>query len=388
MAPAATLSMDASASAWRAWPRPSPKKASLEQCLTLALLLHVLLILVIGNEPGGEARRTVGAEGPLRVTLRGTDADRDRGLIASPWTGAAADLPVPTPAAEAHDAGRRASAKPSRDEAGSTAVRVDAPAAVLAPPLPTAKASLPAPQSVPDAAPQVVAPSVEQTTESPPVPVLQTAPRPAEVHVPPTTPAEPTPPVKTEPGPVPVSPAQPPPIPTAPKAAPIPAPATPATPTLAPVEDKPRPAPGASPTTEPVQTPQQPSPTPASTPAPTPTSPPSREPLAGPDSAASPTAGSGANPDAATRDAAQPASPASGERPLNLDLHPRIGPTLGRGSMGLLPVLPSPPERKSKLGEDIDKAAKSDCRTAYSGAGVLAVVPLAIDAVRDKGCHW
>jgi hypothetical protein len=56
--------------------------------------------------------------------------------------------------------------------------------------------------------------------------------------------------------------------------------------------------------------------------------------------------------------------------------------------MGLLPVLPSPPERKSKLGEAIDKAGKSDCRNAYSGAGLLAVGPLAIDAVRDKGCRW
>jgi hypothetical protein len=42
-----------------------------------------------------------------------------------------------------------------------------------------------------------------------------------------------------------------------------------------------------------------------------------------------------------------------------------------------------------KLGRDIEKAARSDCRSAYSGAGLLAVVPLAIDAARkDGGCKW
>jgi hypothetical protein len=56
--------------------------------------------------------------------------------------------------------------------------------------------------------------------------------------------------------------------------------------------------------------------------------------------------------------------------------------------MGLFPVMPLPPDRKSKLADDIDKAAKSDCKSAYSGAGLLAVVPLAIDAVREKGCRW
>lgn len=56
--------------------------------------------------------------------------------------------------------------------------------------------------------------------------------------------------------------------------------------------------------------------------------------------------------------------------------------------MGLLPLLPAPPERKSKLTEGIEKSAKPDCRTAHADMGLLAVVPLAADAIRDKGCRW
>jgi hypothetical protein len=51
-------------------------------------------------------------------------------------------------------------------------------------------------------------------------------------------------------------------------------------------------------------------------------------------------------------------------------------------------VVPPPPSAKSKLADDIEKAAKKDCRTAYSGMGLLAVVPLARDSVKDNGCRW
>ena len=54
----------------------------------------------------------------------------------------------------------------------------------------------------------------------------------------------------------------------------------------------------------------------------------------------------------------------------------------------MLRVLPAPPERPSKLAEGIEKAAKKDCRNAYSGAGLLAVIPLAADAVKGDGCKW
>ena len=56
---------------------------------------------------------------------------------------------------------------------------------------------------------------------------------------------------------------------------------------------------------------------------------------------------------------------------------------------GVLPLLPRPPEVDNKLAREIEKAGKADCRKAHAGAGLLAVVPLAVDALRkDGGCKW
>jgi hypothetical protein len=86
--------------------------------------------------------------------------------------------------------------------------------------------------------------------------------------------------------------------------------------------------------------------------------------------------------------ATAPSVPASSPR-LNLDLPRLRGGELSRyGTSGVLPVLPRPPELPDKLGREIEKTAKSDCRTAYGGLGLLAVVPLAVDAVRKDGCKW
>jgi hypothetical protein len=88
--------------------------------------------------------------------------------------------------------------------------------------------------------------------------------------------------------------------------------------------------------------------------------------------------------------ATPPALPASAPPRLNLQLaRPRGGELSRGGSAGMLPLLPRPPEVDDKLGKAIDKAGKSDCRNAYGGAGLLAVVPLAVDALRkDGGCKW
>jgi len=89
------------------------------------------------------------------------------------------------------------------------------------------------------------------------------------------------------------------------------------------------------------------------------------------------------------QDVATPAAlPASAPR-LNLELvRPRGGAISAQGSRGLLQMLPHPPEDTSKLADDIAKAAKADCRKAYSSLGLAAVVPLAVDALREKGCRW
>lgn len=88
--------------------------------------------------------------------------------------------------------------------------------------------------------------------------------------------------------------------------------------------------------------------------------------------------------------ATPPSTPASAPK-LNLELpRPQQGGELARrSSRSLLQLLPHPPDDpKSKLGESVQKAAREDCRKAYGNAGLLAIVPLAADAARDKGCRW
>ena len=75
--------------------------------------------------------------------------------------------------------------------------------------------------------------------------------------------------------------------------------------------------------------------------------------------------------------------------PLNLDLHGGgSGPSLGRTRSGLVPALPAPAEKKTQLETDLEKANRAKCSEAYAGAGLLAVIPLAKDAVTGKGCKW
>jgi hypothetical protein len=86
--------------------------------------------------------------------------------------------------------------------------------------------------------------------------------------------------------------------------------------------------------------------------------------------------------------AAAPSLPASAPK-LQLELvRPRGGPISAQGSRGLLPTMPHPPEVKSKLADQIQKAGKADCRKAYADMGVAAAAPLLLDALRDKGCRW
>ena len=55
----------------------------------------------------------------------------------------------------------------------------------------------------------------------------------------------------------------------------------------------------------------------------------------------------------------------------------------------MFPLLPRPPERDDKLAKEIEKAGRPDCSKTYAGAGLLAVIPLAADALRkDGGCKW
>jgi hypothetical protein len=90
-------------------------------------------------------------------------------------------------------------------------------------------------------------------------------------------------------------------------------------------------------------------------------------------------------------DVATPAStpPDAPRLNLNLPRDMRGGALPSRSSSGLLNMVPPPPERKSKLEESMDAAAKKDCRKAYGEQmGLLAVIPLALDAARKNGCKW
>jgi len=61
----------------------------------------------------------------------------------------------------------------------------------------------------------------------------------------------------------------------------------------------------------------------------------------------------------------------------------------GTGNRALLPFpMPPAPERKSKEQIAIEKAWKPDCKDAYKGLGLLAVVPLIANEFGEGSCRW
>jgi hypothetical protein len=88
-----------------------------------------------------------------------------------------------------------------------------------------------------------------------------------------------------------------------------------------------------------------------------------------------------------------PAGEAGGAPPVTVESMRRRAREIaaeGGGSRGVLNLVPPPPplERKDTLAEGIAKAVKPDCRTAYAGMGLLAVVPLVASSVGKGGCNW
>ncbi|WP_395700430.1 hypothetical protein [Aquabacterium sp.] len=244
---------------------------------------------------------------------------------------------------------------------------------------PEPQQALPTPRSSPiDLPPVPTLPPVSAPVPTPPEPVPARAPLPTPLPAPTTSTPEPTP------------------APTrAPTPTPAPALATPATPATAPAPalSAPTLAPTPAPATSvPATAPPAAAPavaTPAAVPTP-PTRPapgaaPGAVDLFGRPAAGAPDAGARLGHDAATPPAVPPSAPK-----LNLDLARSRGGELSsnQGPRRLFQMLPAPPETKSKLGESIEKAGKADCRQAYGGFGLAAVVPLVLDAVRDKGCKW
>jgi hypothetical protein len=66
------------------------------------------------------------------------------------------------------------------------------------------------------------------------------------------------------------------------------------------------------------------------------------------------------------------------------------------GTAGLVALPKRPPPtldpgremREEQLARDIARSRRNDCRSAYSGLGLLAVLPLLKDAVTGSGCKW
>lgn len=49
---------------------------------------------------------------------------------------------------------------------------------------------------------------------------------------------------------------------------------------------------------------------------------------------------------------------------------------------------PPDQDRETALGRGIAQAARSDCRTAHSGLGLVAIPFLIADVISDRGCKW
>lgn len=77
---------------------------------------------------------------------------------------------------------------------------------------------------------------------------------------------------------------------------------------------------------------------------------------------------------AARATARQSARDGSGD----LVTRPRLPPTLDPGREA----------REEKLAAGIERSTRRDCKTAYAGAGLLAIIPLVKDAVTGTGCKW
>lgn len=45
-------------------------------------------------------------------------------------------------------------------------------------------------------------------------------------------------------------------------------------------------------------------------------------------------------------------------------------------------------QHRDAAAEAIGKSARASCGSAYGSLGLLAVIPLIVDTVRDKGCKW
>ncbi len=371
----------------RLLPWPREPLTTVQRCLLLALLLHVWLVLWLGNAPGGTAPQGQGVSGGINVTLRGPVTEGATAVVLPPapangmpskaaaprWGGAVrSSEPLPGSAPGAERLGESAAPTPA------------APQPFEAPRLPSPLPATPEPAAAEGrlaaTAPWRASAATQPLPAVAPLPSVDALPAiaatPALIAVPRPVPQLNSPLIDA-PAPAPAAP-----LPRAELAPTLPEPAAPPAPALAEA-----PPPLRRLQAQPVA-PRAPEPSLSRQP----------EALALPapaelPSTLLPTARPGAAEGGAQvgRDIATPPAAAASAVPrLNLELaRPRGGELSRYSTSGVLPVLPRPPERDDKLAKKIEKAGKGDCRSAYSGMGPLAVIPLAADALRkDGGCKW
>lgn len=403
------------------WPAPPPLPApepalspSMKRCLLLALLLHVWLVLMLGSAPRGTAALGQGVAGTLNITLQGPETPGATAEMApalpAPVEGAPGSATLPRWGGVVREQAVAAPTSPGAAQLGRWSVTPQPTDLPATPPPPPGRVVEEQAQPV-QAQPVNVQPVNVQPVQTqlvPEQPVLQTL-APTVLPALPALAAEAAAPAVAVVAAVAMALEPLAALPSAPSASPLTnlptvqalprpeaiaprllAPARPALaelPALAPAEAVFAPTPASVPplarTPEPINGPlptAAPGLAPSSTPSTTPTLPPASFNPGAPD------AGSRLGSDVAIPPSAAATTPPR----LNLQLSRPRGGEISRGrSVGAFPVLPRPPETDEKLGRDIAKAAKQDCKDAYRGAGLLAVVPLAAQALKaDSGCKW
>ena len=386
----------------------------LSHFVLLSLLLHALFIALFGA-PSGGSREGRAMWGSMQVELRGLLIDTGRAPFPLPRLEAPESATVvasPAPAREDRGEGAVPMTRPAETEAAPVAPsgpaivevpapfpplldrlarpdpRLDEPPPLLVPP-PTAGRDLrppprerpaPSPVEVPAPLPLAPAPPSERVLGETPViaaPILQPVPAPLPAPEQAAPPAEveaaAAPPPVTQPVPAPAVEVQAIPVP------PLESVVMPPSDAVSPVEMAPMPEIRVAPAPPVERAPPQPAAPAGSEPEP--------RPLPGDLAApAGPRERSGRSPDdpATTYDPTAPT--------LDADALRRRAGEMAREGAGRRAILAFPmppvPEKKSKLQAAIENARKPDCRTAYQGLGLAAIVPLLANEFGEGSCRW
>jgi len=99
------------------------------------------------------------------------------------------------------------------------------------------------------------------------------------------------------------------------------------------------------------------------------------------------TAGAIDNPAPLSAALAAPGAASAASAPLKLELD-RVTLAALRSPVAGRAAGPAARSGEETLGRNIEQAARADCRNAYTGAALLAIPLLLVDAWSDKGCRW